>query len=617
MKLINRKTRDDNNIIPGYKYIISCIITAGVMLCPFAAHLKVYKLSSAGQTLFEQSDGFFVDFFLYYKAVFITLVAVIIILLFIGEHVFPDRKIASYQLRTKKMHVVYICCGGYLLLVLASFLFSEYKFEGIFGLPTECEGIFVLVSYIVILFAGIQYFGNEKSLKIFRTALVLFTVLWIGASLIELLYKPLFEIGIFQNMLAPEQYREALKTMKNEEYQGMITLAMYNPNYYGGMCVLLFPFLYTSFLEDKTKKRWGYLLLSVGILICTIASKSTAPLYCVIIEILKAGILVLRARLKSLKKVILFFLCFLFILLIMSTLTKGTFLRTLNQTLTNTGREENKKDKFILKKLDMQDSQIKLTGESNDLVIEANPEQAVKAESVVFKDTEGKVLNRLIQGTKVGFEDNRYINISIDIQEFFMLIDLGYDTPLRFYVTTEGFKGVGPNGTVLEKVGYEEEINRFDSFATGRGYTWSRILPVLKECIIIGKGPGTFPYYFPQFDYVGLLNTHGSADFVIDKAHNMYLQIWVHTGLISLLCLFVLFIWIIFNNIRLKRKDLPDKENGITEIVRKGSLVSIAGWLICAFVNDSIVTVSPMFWFVTGINIAIIIMLKQENMLYE
>ena len=43
----------------------------------------------------------------------------------------------------------------------------------------------------------------------------------------------------------------------------------------------------------------------------------------------------------------------------------------------------------------------------------------------------------------------------------------------------------------------------------------------IEKCIS-GKGPGTFAYYFPQFDYAGLLTTHGDTDFVITKPHNFY-----------------------------------------------------------------------------------------------
>ena len=42
-------------------------------------------------------------------------------------------------------------------------------------------------------------------------------------------------------------------------------------------------------------------------------------------------------------------------------------------------------------------------------------------------------------------------------------------------------------------------------------------IPLLKNTFICGHGAGTFSFYFPQNDYVGLANTHGSSRFVIDK----------------------------------------------------------------------------------------------------
>lgn len=124
------------------------------------------------------------------------------------------------------------------------------------------------------------------------------------------------------------------------------------------------------------------------------------------------------------------------------------------------------------------------------------------------------------------------------------MLDLGYDDVVDFYIDEGRFWGIGQNGEKLMKVSNTSRFGeRFYSLFTGRGYTWINSLPLLLETMLLGKGPGNFTYYFPQNDYTGLLNTHGSHKFVIDKPHNMYLQIWIDLGGIACLAVIVFFMY--------------------------------------------------------------------------
>ena len=76
---------------------------------------------------------------------------------------------------------------------------------------------------------------------------------------------------------------------------------------------------------------------------------------------------------------------------------------------------------------------------------------------------------------------------------------------------------------------------------------WVNTIPLLKNTFICGHGAGTFSFYFPQNDYVGLANTHGSSRFVIDKPHNMYLQTAVEEGCIALAAVVILIILVVIN----------------------------------------------------------------------
>lgn len=68
-----------------------------------------------------------------------------------------------------------------------------------------------------------------------------------------------------------------------------------------------------------------------------------------------------------------------------------------------------------------------------------------------------------------------------------------------------------------------------------RGYIWSRTIPILPDYLVLGAGPDCFLYEFPQDDIWGKLYAYGTGSIVVDKPHNLYLQIFVNEGGIALL----------------------------------------------------------------------------------
>lgn len=129
---------------------------------------------------------------------------------------------------------------------------------------------------------------------------------------------------------------------------------------------------------------------------------------------------------------------------------------------------------------------------------------------------------------------------------------------------------------------------------------WINTLPVLKECILIGKGPGNFAYAFNQNEVVGLLNKHGSYKFVVDKPHNWYLQIGVNTGLLSLICVLGLMLRYIKSGVTCYcASKNHDKGEGM--VFEKALWAGLIAFCVTGLVNDSIVAVNPIFWLLFGV----------------
>ena len=116
---------------------------------------------------------------------------------------------------------------------------------------------------------------------------------------------------------------------------------------------------------------------------------------------------------------------------------------------------------------------------------------------------------------------------------------------------------------------------------------------------------------FQQNDYVGLMNTHENISTIIDKPHNMYLQIAVNTGIISLIVIIIIFIIIIKRSSEVYlKKELYKEEKEFN--LGLGIFTAIIGFLISGIVNDSMVTISPMFWLLCGVNLSILYYLKDK-----
>ncbi len=150
----------------------------------------------------------------------------------------------------------------------------------------------------------------------------------------------------------------------------------------------------------------------------------------------------------------------------------------------------------------------------------------------------------------------------------------------------------------VETFGFEGRLG----FASNRGYIWSRTLPLLKQAIFVGFGPDTFAAHFPNHDYLGKLRVWGSGIFtMIEKPHNLYLQIAINSGLISLFAILALFAAYLLESGKLYWNS---KFCSFSEIAGVGILAAVVAYLVAAVFNDSVVAVAPVFWGLLGMGIA-------------
>ena len=142
-----------------------------------------------------------------------------------------------------------------------------------------------------------------------------------------------------------------------------------------------------------------------------------------------------------------------------------------------------------------------------------------------------------------------------------------------------------------------------------RGYIWARTIPLLKANWLLGSGPDTFTIEFPQDDYIGLEN-YGYKGSIVTKPHNMYLQMGVQTGVISLMAFLAFYMMYFIQSIRIYIKGKFD-----TYASQLGVAIFLAsiGYMIAGITNDSTITVAPIFWILMGIGMSMNRIVKKRE----
>lgn len=124
-------------------------------------------------------------------------------------------------------------------------------------------------------------------------------------------------------------------------------------------------------------------------------------------------------------------------------------------------------------------------------------------------------------------------------------------------------------------------FDKLSNFFTtsGRTYMWKESLPSLQ---LLGRGPATFVLDFPQWKIAEKIAAGLPVNTVIDRPHNILIQIAHATGILSLIPMSLIVFFAL-------KKDTPYR-------------YGIIGFLICAMFTDSMVGVTPIFCILLGMN---------------
>lgn len=602
------------------------LLPAALMLAFVPLIMRYYKfknnLKEFGWILFDET----MDFFLYYKAVAIIILGVVMLCIIAGRLFMEGSKI--------KFSMAFIPMLVYALFIIISAIASDYPVFVNNGIREQFESVWVLLSYCIMAYYCFLFINNEKDVE------TIFFWLFIGALAIALIgVFQFFKLDIFrsdfgQQLIIPEELWK--KYIYPDDPNNKLTftfppgrayVTLYNPNYVGMYISMMTPCLAAWMV---TRKKLIHLIapaiLMAGLFLVLYSSGAKNG----VVALLVGGFLYAAAyRRIFLKKPIIcigalaaivafFFICNHALGGSITNGIKGLF---------------SQGDKRIvqakLEKIETTDKDVVVYYGGNELHLICEVDETENYLYAQATDQDGNALEYSMTDNGVAFfTDERFSGIgifttitTIDEDVDVMLLGVYIDDGS---ITNEDYRYFYFSNQVTEDGGYycynsvgsfvKMETSETGLFAdnpelfSGRGYIWSKTLPMLKKYVIVGSGPDTFEVVFPQHDAVSM-RQGGYGGMVITKPHNLFLQIGVNTGVVSLLAFlafyFVYFVW----SFKLFFVKAPES---FMAHIGVGILCGTFGYIISGIINDSTVCVAPIYWCLMGIGIAINLHCEKE-----
>ena len=139
-----------------------CLIPLALwfMIIPLIVKVKFYANPLTDYPWYS-SEASLADFFLYYKSMFVTITGVLMLAFLVWQIGKMQRKDTLVNTDTR----IFIPIAIYLLLAIASSLFSDYGYFCTHGMPDQFETIWNLIAYIIALvycYYVIVYHDSDK-----------------------------------------------------------------------------------------------------------------------------------------------------------------------------------------------------------------------------------------------------------------------------------------------------------------------------------------------------------------------------------------------------------------------------------------------------------------------
>jgi len=539
-------------------------------------------------------DDSYADLFLHGKMVLFLLLAGVLLVLTVY------RLIKTEKIERTKVLLGFLPLLLYGALVVASAVGSEHKTIAVYGGMDAKEPLFVLLGYVVVALYAYLTIETEDDIRALLTAALAGGT---GMALLGVLQAvgadPLLNRSI-QILMAGKSYIEENGTFVLAFPEGMAYGTLYNPNYVGTYVAMYVPLLWAGigiYKEIWKKAVCGVSVL--GLLVMLVASRSRTGVLAVAIVVLVAVVFLGRVLVKR-----------WYIVLPGMLLVIGAFV------LFDAGND------FLM---------VNRFKELVELSPSADPVQGVDTTGegvrVLYKDTEftvqmpedgNEVIYTAFEGSEekpvMYSEDKSYGYFTLTNGDEIAIQTAVYEEKYAFGLVINGRNFYFTNRLVKDDYKYINEIGRLDectipenvfpgyeTVGSGRGYVFGRTIPLLKKYIFTGSGPDAFAVAFPQNDYVGRYRC-GFDDVIFTRPHNFYLQTAIQTGVVSLVAFLVFYALYFIDSCKkycFRKFERAEEKAGFA------LFLCTIGFMAAGLANDSLITVTPVFYVLLGAGMAV------------
>jgi hypothetical protein len=595
-------TIDYENKKLSVAYFLPLLLIAG--LVPLIVYAKYIDLEGTTQSLYWTGQRQYLDFFSYWKSMWVVILTAIALILYIILY-------KQKKLPFKNLKQYYIPLGIYTICVILSTIFAIDTQTALWGFVDMYQGMFVLLSYVLITFLIINFVNSERDVTLFVKAFLFLIIVEGLLGITQYFGFDFFQTKIGNSLIIPGSLQ--VDNLSFSFGPKTIYGTLFNTNFVGSFATLMLPLSIAFLLGAKDRKQRIISAIAVVLMIFVwIGCNSRAGYLGIAVASIFALWLFRKVFIKHWKISISLLAVFVVLLVGLNIVSDGVLvnrLKTFNlvEQINIIKEKDEKNFKFEDIELGKDTISIKTNRQVLNMKIDDN--------KLYFFDEDMNELGITQNKGQITINDNLYRRFRITIPDNYPGVTVtreDYDISINFYITDNGIKILGSGGRIAEPIVADrfEPLDGLERLMSGRGYIWGRTIPMLKTYFIKGAGADNYPIAFPQDDFVAKLQNGSDASLVIDKPHNMYLQIGINTGVISLISLISVWILYIINSLILYSKTTFDS---LEKIAGASCLVSIIGYLVAAMFNDHIVSVAPLFWIILGLGISINLRLKKQD----
>jgi len=590
------------------EYILLMPLMMLIMIVPLIVRARLLELEGLELANWT-GNSIQLDYFSYYKSVAVMILSYGAFILMMLLKLFNQVEI--------RKSLYYIPVGIYIILTGLSYAFSEDPLVSARGFIELFQGVVVLISYMLIMVYALNVVKKDWHLLALTFAFIFVGVMVFIVGFTQYFGFDLLRTSFAHYFMFPENLAFYADNIDYRFGKYTIYGTMYNSNFVGSFAALMVPFALTLYLF--VQKRLYLVLTGLFVLMMVftgLGSNSRAGIVGVSAGLVLFVIL-FRARLKEkYLRTLSIFLLVIIQSVAMNVVSEGRIFGEFSKlSLSNEWEriEEIGESRVKFNDLIFEEDRILILTEAQSIAVSYNETDGYHVE-----DLEGNTVPMIVDEdgtfTLEGYEFSGTINQTINdedqVTQTALLITM-YHQNFAFYQGDERLMMSGTGGA--SEIEYPEVFSPligYERFASSRGYIWSRSIPLLFDQLLLGEGPGMYAISFPQHDYIGKINGLSTYSIIVDKPHNLYLQIGIETGLLSLLAFTGLFIMYTVDTLKLF---LMKKIYTFRDFLGIGMFVSVISYLAAGMFNDQIVSVAPLFYVMAGLGFAVNAMVKEDR----